>query len=99
MREEFVSVLTRRFNGDGHGRVFSDETGVRFEVESAKGAEPLAISQMRHGKWVAYAARALVVRFWDLAKVRSITLQLPITHPPHRKPIPSTSYSSSQGTF
>lgn len=26
---------------------------------------------MQSGKWVAYAARAFVVRFWDLAKVRS----------------------------
>ena len=28
------------------------------------------IGEMQSGKWVAYALRALVMRFWDLAKVR-----------------------------
>jgi hydroxymethylglutaryl-CoA reductase (NADPH) len=29
------------------------------------------IADMKSGKWIAYAGRALVVRFWSLAKVRS----------------------------
>ena len=30
-----------------------------------------SIAEMRSGKWVAYAGRAFVIRFWRLAKVRS----------------------------
>lgn len=52
-------------------KVFTDENGIRFEVDSGRApSDFLPIGQMRNGKWVAYAARALVVRFWDLAKVR-----------------------------
>ncbi|KAJ7768621.1 hydroxymethylglutaryl-coenzyme A reductase-domain-containing protein [Mycena maculata] len=41
-----------------------DSWGIAYEVE-----EPgEAIAEMRSGKWVAYALRALVVRFYDLAK-------------------------------
>lgn len=51
-------------------RVFTDESGIRFEVDAGRLApDSLPIGQMRNGKWVAYAARALVIRFWDLAKV------------------------------
>lgn len=65
-----------------HGRApslaTSDENGIRFEVDAARlsggalGAhgEHMPLGQMRNGKWVAYAVRALVLRFWDLAKVR-----------------------------
>ncbi|KAL0958141.1 hypothetical protein HGRIS_000308 [Hohenbuehelia grisea] len=48
-----------------------DEAGVRFDVEGlpadALGAG-IGSGHMRTGKWAAYAARALVMRFWDLAK-------------------------------
>lgn len=62
-REEFTTTLTK------HVKFLPDEAGVRFEVE---GREIETIGQMKSGKWIAYAARALVVRFWDLAKVRVI---------------------------
>ncbi|TFK71914.1 hypothetical protein BDN72DRAFT_402708 [Pluteus cervinus] len=58
-RDEFISSLTRQ------SKFTADEAGVRFEVES-KPIEP--IGQMRSSKWIAYAVRALVMRFWDLAK-------------------------------
>ncbi|KAK7684973.1 hypothetical protein QCA50_011808 [Cerrena zonata] len=38
----------------------------QFEVQSIKREEP--ISEMKSGKWVAYALRALVLRFWELTK-------------------------------
>jgi hydroxymethylglutaryl-CoA reductase (NADPH) len=54
---------------DKSPRTFVDENGVRFEVDLAKmGGDNVPLNQMRNGKWVAYAARALVIRFWDLAK-------------------------------
>ncbi|KAF8501845.1 hydroxymethylglutaryl-coenzyme A reductase-domain-containing protein [Gautieria morchelliformis] len=37
----------------------------RFQVEPT---QTESIGEMRSGKWVAYAARALIVRFWDLTK-------------------------------
>lgn len=46
-------------------KFLADEAGIRFNVESRQ-AE--TIGQMKSGKWVAYAARTFVVRFWDLAK-------------------------------
>jgi hydroxymethylglutaryl-CoA reductase (NADPH) len=79
MREEFVNALLGEEAPRPHSittsapRVFTDESGVRFEVDSGKlSGDTLPIGQMRNGKWVAYAARALVVRFWDLAKVRPV---------------------------
>ncbi|KIJ38992.1 hypothetical protein M422DRAFT_258144, partial [Sphaerobolus stellatus SS14] len=39
--------------------------GIHFEVEHVQAK---SIAEMRSGKWVAYAARAFIVRFWDLAK-------------------------------
>ncbi|KAJ7737854.1 hydroxymethylglutaryl-CoA reductase [Mycena maculata] len=41
-----------------------DSWGIAYEAE----APGEAIAQMRSGKWVAYALRALVVRFYELAK-------------------------------
>ncbi|KAJ6590631.1 hydroxymethylglutaryl-CoA reductase [Mycena vulgaris] len=41
-----------------------DTWGVAYEVES----QGETIAEMRSGKWVAYALRALVVRFYELAK-------------------------------
>ena len=69
MRDDWVSALL----GVHHNTptLFTDESGISFEVDSGKpSSDALAISQMRNGKWVAYAARALVIRFWDLARVR-----------------------------
>jgi hypothetical protein len=69
MRDDWVGALM----GEHHNAptVFSDENGLCFEVDSGKPpSDALAIGQMKNAKWVAYAARALVVRFWDLAKVR-----------------------------
>ncbi|KAG7091853.1 hypothetical protein E1B28_008255 [Marasmius oreades] len=49
-----------------HGlKGYVDENGVRFEVET-KQVE--TIGEMKDSRWVAYAARTLVVRFWDLTK-------------------------------
>ncbi|GJJ10499.1 hypothetical protein Clacol_004725 [Clathrus columnatus] len=39
-----------------------------FQVEPAHTNNPESIAEMRSGKWVAYAARAFVLRFWDLLK-------------------------------
>ncbi|KAJ7938276.1 hydroxymethylglutaryl-CoA reductase [Mycena leptocephala] len=41
-----------------------DSWGVAYEVD----AQAEAIAEMHSGKWVAYALRALVLRFYDLAK-------------------------------
>lgn len=43
-----------------------DKWGVAYQVE---GKQAEAIGEMRSGKWVAYAARSLLLRFWELAKV------------------------------
>lgn len=90
MREEFVNALLGEEAPHAHShlhgslhtmtttapRVFTDDSGVRFEVDSGKASgDALPIGQMRNGKWVAYAARALVIRFWDLAKVRPLSMR------------------------
>ena len=68
MRDDWVAALMGEHH---HNTLFTDESGISFEVDSGKlSSDTLAIGQMRNGKWVAYAARALVIRFWDLAKVR-----------------------------
>ncbi|KAF9226329.1 hypothetical protein BS17DRAFT_698606 [Gyrodon lividus] len=58
-REGFVDALkaTSSFS--------TDLFGVRYRIEGRQ-AEP--IGEMKSGKWIAYAARALVLRFWELAK-------------------------------
>ena len=45
-------------------------TWPKFTVENPQ-SEP--IRQMKSGVWVAYAARALVIRYWELAKVSTFT--------------------------
>jgi hypothetical protein len=72
MRKDWVGALTGESNLHTQPpKVFTDENGIRFEVDSGKPpADALPIGQMKNGKWVAYAARALVIRFWDLAMVR-----------------------------
>ncbi|KAF8634822.1 hypothetical protein AX17_004073 [Amanita inopinata Kibby_2008] len=61
-RVDFVAAL------EGHGGPFSDAAGTKFEVVSGSGADDIPIREMRSSKWMAHAARALVLRFWDLAK-------------------------------
>lgn len=56
-----------------HAHFAEDKFGVKYHVE---GRQVETIGEMRSGKWVAYAARALVVRFWDLAKVSCFRNQL-----------------------
>ncbi|KAG1844497.1 hypothetical protein F4604DRAFT_84444 [Suillus subluteus] len=43
----------------------ADEFGVRYQIESHVTE---TIGEMKGGKWMAYAARALIVRFWELTK-------------------------------
>jgi len=50
--------------------LFVDEAGVKFEVGTGRnGQEVPSLNQMKNGKWIGYALRALIMRFWDLAKV------------------------------
>ncbi|KAF9068907.1 hydroxymethylglutaryl-coenzyme A reductase-domain-containing protein [Rhodocollybia butyracea] len=58
VKEEFTTAFNRLIKS----AIFDN---VAFEVET-KQVE--AIGDMKGSKWVAYAASALVVRFWDLAK-------------------------------
>ena len=59
--DEFVSTLKK------HGEFAGDKFGVTFQIEERQNE---TIGEMKSSKWVAYAVRALVMRFWDLAKVR-----------------------------
>jgi hydroxymethylglutaryl-CoA reductase (NADPH) len=61
-RDDFVSSIAHQ------AKFAADATGVKFMVENR---QTETIGQMKSGKWVAYAVRALVLRFWDLAKVGS----------------------------
>ncbi|KIY64724.1 hypothetical protein CYLTODRAFT_492869 [Cylindrobasidium torrendii FP15055 ss-10] len=58
-RDDFLAAFTKFAKGA------FDEHDVRYEVEIR---EQEAIGEMRSSKWVAYALRAFVLRFWDLAK-------------------------------
>jgi hydroxymethylglutaryl-CoA reductase (NADPH) len=60
-RDDFIAALNRQ------SKFYPDESGVRFAVDNR---QVETIGQMKSGKWIAYAVRALVLRFWDLAKVR-----------------------------
>ncbi|KAF9443874.1 hypothetical protein P691DRAFT_712652 [Macrolepiota fuliginosa MF-IS2] len=65
-KEDWISALTADERG---GRVFTDDAGTKFQVESARtAADHVPIDQMKSPTWLAYAARTLVLRFWDLAK-------------------------------
>jgi hydroxymethylglutaryl-CoA reductase (NADPH) len=60
-RKDFISSLARQ------GTLISEDFGpIKYIVESP---EQEALAEMKSGKWVMYAARTLVVRFWDLTKV------------------------------
>ncbi|KAG1759153.1 hydroxymethylglutaryl-coenzyme A reductase-domain-containing protein [Suillus occidentalis] len=43
----------------------ADEFGVRYNIETHVTE---TIGEMKGGKWMAYAARALIVRFWELTR-------------------------------
>lgn len=58
--DEFMAALKR------HGKFVGDKFGVQFQIQERQSE---TIGEMKSGKWIAYAARALVMRFWDLAKV------------------------------
>jgi hydroxymethylglutaryl-CoA reductase (NADPH) len=59
-REEFISALTKQ------GTFLSEDFGpIKYIVENP---EQEANAEMKSGRWVVYAARTLVVRFWDLTK-------------------------------
>ncbi len=60
-KEEFMNAFSR------FAKSVVDEHGVNFELETR---EQETIGDMKSSKWVAYAARAFVMRFWDLARVR-----------------------------
>jgi hydroxymethylglutaryl-CoA reductase (NADPH) len=63
-REDFISALTKQ------GTFLSDAFGpIKYTAENP---EQEAIAEMKSGKWVVYAARTLVVRFWDLTKVSMV---------------------------
>ncbi|KAI0064909.1 hypothetical protein BV25DRAFT_1799483 [Artomyces pyxidatus] len=59
-REDFMSAIKKQstFASEDFGNI-------KYVVENR---EAETIGEMKSGKWVAYAARALVVRFWDLTK-------------------------------
>lgn len=57
-RDAFHSVFRQR------GKVQDGPSVLTLES-----AQPVALAEMGSGKWVAYAAQALVLRFWDLIKV------------------------------
>jgi hydroxymethylglutaryl-CoA reductase (NADPH) len=59
-RDSFAEALNQ------HAVFGVDERGVRYKIE-ARDTE--TIGEMKGGKWIAYAARALIVRFWELTKV------------------------------
>ncbi|OAX36835.1 hypothetical protein K503DRAFT_867290 [Rhizopogon vinicolor AM-OR11-026] len=58
-RDLFVEALNQ------HNIFTVDELGVRYQIE-ARDTE--TIGEMKGGKWIPYAARALIVRFWELTK-------------------------------
>jgi hydroxymethylglutaryl-CoA reductase (NADPH) len=61
-RKDFIGALSK------HGTFISEDFGpIKYVVENT---EQESIAEMKNGKWVVYAARTLIVRFWDLAKVR-----------------------------
>ena len=67
-REDFVNALAKQ------GTFISEDFGpVKYVVENP---EQESTTAMKSGKWVAYATRTLVVRFWDLTKVSSFGMAI-----------------------
>jgi hypothetical protein len=76
----------------------ADEFGVRYNIETHVTE---TIGEMKGGKWMAYAARALIVRFWELTRVSSPKHMVSYschTHLQSRKRIHWTSCSFSSVT-
>lgn len=59
-QEEFVNALAAKASYP------ADSFGVQYRVRSRSDE---TIGEMKSGKWIAYAIRALISRFWELAKV------------------------------
>lgn len=91
---EFVNALKSQ------AKFVDDDFGVKYHIE---GGQVETIGEMKSGKWVAYAARALVMRFWDLTKVSSISINAKCVtdqiSPEHRKQTHLISCLSWQGIF
>ncbi len=90
-REDFVTALAKQ------SPFISEEFGpIKYVIENP---EQEAIAAMKSGKWVAYAARTLIVRFWDLTKVSMVRFSYLLTGLSHtissRKRTTWTSCSSS----
>lgn len=60
-REDWTSALKREAS------FTPEDTEIKYEIQSVKREE--TIGEMKSSKWIAYALRALVLRFWDLGKV------------------------------
>lgn len=93
----FVDALKK------HAAFTDSEFGVKYSVE---GPQMETIREMKSSKWIAYAARALVIRFWDLTKVCPCAVTSLKSHdinghspPICRKQTHSISCSFSLGTF
>lgn len=56
-REDFINAFHRR------APAFHDQFNVKYHVEGRDGD-----AMKKSGRWFGYAVRALIVRFWDLAK-------------------------------
>lgn len=92
-QEEFANALmTKTFYP-------ADSFGVEYQLQSRSDE---SIGEMKSGKWIAYAARALIMRFWELAKVSQSDLKTyrVLNHLlDSRKRILLTFFSSLLGTF
>jgi len=80
--DDFVSALSKQ------GTFASEESGsIKFIF---KNPEVDILGEMKNGKWVVYAGHAMVLHFWDLAKVirfRLSSIYFKLTQTSlHRKP-------------
>jgi hydroxymethylglutaryl-CoA reductase (NADPH) len=60
-REDFIGALQKK------GTIQGDQWNVKYQIEARE-----QDSVKKSGRWVGYAAHALIVRFWHLAKVSNI---------------------------
>lgn len=63
--DDFVNALKK------HATFTDSEFGVKYNVD---GRQMETIREMKSSKWIAYAVRALIIRFWDLTKVCYATI-------------------------
>jgi hydroxymethylglutaryl-CoA reductase (NADPH) len=80
-RDDFLGALHRR------APAFHDQLNVKYHVEGRDGD-----AVKKSGRWIGYAVRALIVRFWDLAKVTLSSIAGYLFSFPLRKRILSTSF-------